>query len=1177
MVFLHSPIEDETKDIVGVDTYVDKLSAAISNGAQMIAIISRFGAGKSSIAELLTKKRGKIKNEKIIKLSMWSQSTALQSDKSTDGAALVDLHRTFVYQLASQIDIRTGTYISRRLSKNYGLLKLGINSRLYWALLIAAIMLLGFGWLVKENIDVFQYLPITKIPIEYWGLFVLCGALMALFVFARADIIFSTKVSEGKREIDEVEIIDLYRLEILKSKNSLGYKKHYVVIVEDLDRATNKDAVVDFLTELRKYYVTSNKGNRVHKNIVTFIVNIMPEENLIKNTSRFKEDALYPKLFDFMLNLRPINIDNYDSILNGLLEGKRNDIISTQLPIPIGNSLLKIEGMQWIIRGEALGIREIKDRLNTAFSLYQSLCCKFPGCNVEFRKCAVVAYLVSEYESDFLGTDDKAFQKLVNSYLGNRTIDDNQYSMLLASSNIKYINVIKELIHAKLIDGTYRTYFYNYPKGSHLYTVEGLMVYNAILYGEKYSISEINDAANRAKDSDVGAIEDAFEKVVELGIALPDIIFLDETLYLEALQRHFNGVKQWMENLDYADNAVSKTTEKISRILAFDHRRNVYGEQHALSFCEIWEGKKYEPTLLQLRRMLCFEHGSEVLWYQSIFVDSHELVSVEEMEHISLENALRLLAQNSQGLSVEHVEVVWKKFSENKTNNVCKTEVELLFSQAVSVFGVPAMVFYLLNYMCHINRIIPSFETHICAYIESGSDLSDKCFISYQQLVNHLADTGLSNATLEAIGTFDRFMGYSPQVCERLYQEKYYFNYVLIGFYTDGIAIPFEKDEIRLSIKDNIEWLLEYQLRIFSALRKTITVSRTNLLSRYRFMFTCACPLMTREEINSIMSETLAITLIPASIVRIEHVNMLADYFNKREHCVVGTFDVLKFITSLSPDVAKATFYSLNSDKIFYRKLTDSRKQEFKRKINGLLGLQNNVEKLRFMKATKVLDEQFEQAMFHEMKSNKLLCNDYISLVNTDDVEISKATLKLLYNLDSIYGMSPKIQEAFYNDRNFLHYVVSKILHDGLFIFEEGERGEILWETYVAIINKDASYNAIKELMAQNHAFLHRLMNEKSYVGMTRENRMRLRIILQDANSLRNIKEAYGDDFAVQYFSDIAGFLNFEAAQEFVDIVKESKPILISDEVYKNTYDKLVNPGLKRSYTQYRRRARANK
>ena len=93
----------------------------------MIAITSDFGSGKSSLISLLEKRIEKIKYNKVLcfrkkyklyKINMWN---VLNNNSDTTS---IELHKSFVYNLSSQMSRRKGSYISKRLSKNYGLFKI---------------------------------------------------------------------------------------------------------------------------------------------------------------------------------------------------------------------------------------------------------------------------------------------------------------------------------------------------------------------------------------------------------------------------------------------------------------------------------------------------------------------------------------------------------------------------------------------------------------------------------------------------------------------------------------------------------------------------------------------------------------------------------------------------------------------------------------------------------------------------------------------------------------------------------------------------------------------------------------------------------------------------------------------------------------------------------------------
>ena len=71
MIYLNTPITTEKNDVIGLSVCADKLSDAIDTGAQMIAITSPFGSGKTSIIDLMQEKRANNKKEHILKIPMW--------------------------------------------------------------------------------------------------------------------------------------------------------------------------------------------------------------------------------------------------------------------------------------------------------------------------------------------------------------------------------------------------------------------------------------------------------------------------------------------------------------------------------------------------------------------------------------------------------------------------------------------------------------------------------------------------------------------------------------------------------------------------------------------------------------------------------------------------------------------------------------------------------------------------------------------------------------------------------------------------------------------------------------------------------------------------------------------------------------------------------------------------
>ena len=289
--------------------------------------------GKTSVVELLREKRADRKNEQILKVPMWTQ---LKDNKEANSA--IDLHRNFIYQIASQIDHRSGTYVSRRLSTNYRLLKIHTNKPFLWIFITLAIAFSVFAWGANtfEN-QIIQLFPkLTDRMTSLSAASIILAVVFGIIAIVGSEIIVSRGKGDSNRQIEMDEIIDIYYSEILKNRNlpkcllkrPCKRSNHYIVVVEDLDRSNNSDAVKTFLKEFRKYYLSAS-ANVVYKfkNNITFIINIKPESEVNQLCKDTETTIIYDKIFDYILNIQPINIDDYTTILDGLLQGKNQRII----------------------------------------------------------------------------------------------------------------------------------------------------------------------------------------------------------------------------------------------------------------------------------------------------------------------------------------------------------------------------------------------------------------------------------------------------------------------------------------------------------------------------------------------------------------------------------------------------------------------------------------------------------------------------------------------------------------------------------------------------------------------------------------------------------------------------------------------------------------------------------
>lgn len=131
---------------------------------------------------------------------------------------------------------------------------------------LRALLLYIFFYLI-ENDTRFGQAEIIKITC--YGCFIttmimsigyVIGFIATGIVLWKSDFIFSSTKSEGKREPDENIIIDYYTQEVLYR----GFFRHYIFVIEDLDRTDDPAVITDFLKELRKF--SYMRMSKVHQN-----------------------------------------------------------------------------------------------------------------------------------------------------------------------------------------------------------------------------------------------------------------------------------------------------------------------------------------------------------------------------------------------------------------------------------------------------------------------------------------------------------------------------------------------------------------------------------------------------------------------------------------------------------------------------------------------------------------------------------------------------------------------------------------------------------------------------------------------------------------------------------------------------------------------------------------------
>lgn len=1278
LIFLNNSVNKKSEDAIGYDTYVNKLNDAIDSGAKMIAVTSPFGSGKTTIIDLLLEKRCDNKNEKLLKIPMWSQLNNLSNDSTNS----IQLHKNFLYQISSSIDKRKGTYISRMLSGNYGLLKLHVNKIRYWVTTVIALTLAFISFLLEKYSDnIITFFPfIDRIPEFISPLLLVLAILFLVITVTCTEILFSSKNSESKRVISSDEIIDLYRNEIISykgkkysaftvslrkskiyntlSKCKLNKKIHknkfmdkllnklkektYIIVIEDLDRSNDGNAVINFLTELRKYYIPDINNERIHNNIV-FIVNIKPEtmlfEELPNNTkeesiteqveqnpnSETSEETiananpqkliftknetnstecnvkikdLYAKLFDFVLDLQTININDYETVLNNILL-KHKPYFSNKKIYKDEEKLSKIPGMQWIIRGKKLDIREIKHRLNRAIIIYETLLSRFPdkAPEINFEKCAVASYLMCAYEAEFNKTADDLFDTLVELNIQNELPDFNKVKENLNTENENYAKDVYSLVTAKLITSDYRMYFYNYPKGSDIYSNDENAIINAILYDE-YS-DNLNELTEKVLKSRPEVIKKTFEKFSDLQLSLPKSVINTENLFLYAVQNSIEAILAYFNSMNVTDDSIDKTINTITTIMEYDQKRLVYTEEIIASFLNCWEKKLEEKHIVKLREALCQNFPNEISFYKELFFNTHNIISIKEINLLPLRECINLTNKGSVNFSPNHVSSITTKFTNLK--DFFDEDVNVVQSFLISssqVLDPISIVDCYFEYMKHINKIIPDLAYVIFKIIETPPTSSEEIesetnseksedtfglmisvevqkeiFNKYLQLINNTSLTNIPDCVFEQINTLGKFENrydYTEQIANKLYDIGYRLTYILIAC-TQKYKINFSDSNIYEAIKKNEDWL-EENLDDFTLIRKKI-ITEANNLSTYSFLFTSRFPIISNAELIDItrrhdIDPTNIMNYIPFDTVNEDIIATLCKYLNQKTINNNIACDILLKITSWTKDHIKLFFGKINfATSIQYYKFAKDKKTLLKRQYKDIFELETIDGILDFMEYTRYLDESLEKKL--TQKCNNEQEQRYGDIIRSRLGSTNKTTINNIISFKYYRGFDNEITQYFFDQKNYEWYVVSKIMYHNKFTLEKEDVLNIIWPVYIDIYLEKTRLASIRRYMEVNEEFLEEIQKRKNYADFQDEDLAPLSKILQDELLVQEIFSR-DNDFIISYFANFKGFKDHAAAKKFIELLESHETVIYSDEVKTEVYDKLIDPSLKGRYTRLR-------
>lgn len=555
--FKNSPLKDEKKDIFDFKIKSEAIEKAIENDANMISLIGDYGTGKSTLTEILYE-RNKEKYVQPVYINLWDcLSTVEGKDEKTPVSYFT---KSFLYQLAlgNKKHNHFSRYINQRLSKNYGKLSFALAKKetIGWIIGVGISLVLFFIFndsSFSESIGKFMLKDIQKLSELFWYrllmlvcsiryVFLLLAGICVYNALKNNNILFSLWDSQGKIEPTDTDCFEVFE-EIISNIIKNCKDKKQLIIIEDLDRSDNSRAVLSLLKEIYRFNNLLSKDDR--KKII-FIISLKSETSLIDSTKEIgknsqKAQQIYSKIFDYTVWVRPIHFTNAKEIVKNLLE----DQISEE------EVLKAIPQLYWIMQGDNLTVREIKDRLNETYLLFQSLSSRKDNSSVELRKCACVVYLQRQYPDEFQNLTSKEtdlsdlIEKISYEYNGDISkLKDSDFDFILAKDILAKVitkecfkTEFRKMLEERNIENDYRMYFYNYPAASYVMNAKEKIVYDYITFDNTaIPTNDLNEAIKITINNFNGTvINKALDEIKTVGNTYGAAIFQNALLFGFAL------------------------------------------------------------------------------------------------------------------------------------------------------------------------------------------------------------------------------------------------------------------------------------------------------------------------------------------------------------------------------------------------------------------------------------------------------------------------------------------------------------------------------------------------------------------------------------------------------------------------------------------------------------------
>lgn len=1091
IIFLNKPLENNTDDVIGFESFVDSIKLASDSKANIIGVIADYGSGKSSLTSIIEGDSKKF--PKPIIINMWDsmipettkkiknvESNSQKSDIVTSIAEESDcesnvnsLVKSLIYQIASGINAKFGKYVNRKLSKNS--FHISIITKNNWSIFFVILAIVfwatykTYSGIINAG-NIVWFINITNWDKGLYKILILNALLVFAIIFAilginNAIVSISDWKNQKEQKPELNDIFDVYSYVY----NRLMAKKRRVIVIEDLDRIDHAERVLDFIREIYRLnnMPTISKFNNICRNQrPIFLISIKPEYKLnFENVELKSADEIYSKIFDYTINLKPIHYEDYaDIVLKIIEQSGKMDQINIMLSIGDNDSVIENNKLpnsfEWLINGHNLTIRQLKDRLNDAFMLFVTL--KNKGYKneknkkgyISFSSCSAVTYLEHSYPLFYskMIESEEALSVLIDNVRDLRGGNDkvsyeeeiknrvHEFCKQLQKNNEKISSIsndLNKMLLAGEISDDFRMYFYSFPRESYIKNNDERNIVNYLLYPQNvvYEKNQINQLMDRLeKDDKLAVVLDSLNRISDNlnTLCYPAVVLENKYLIEQAFEINLDKLLYlFKREIDWTKFDYSK--KKLGELYSVYDTEEKFGKNIWTEYIkqQVIQYNSNPNLFGNFRKEIARVFGSAIKDFIPDLYYGVQIITEDELFEINdLDLGIEMI--DIKQIDEDNFFYIFKyincsKLSQNSYNRM----KEMLYLVIANEFSIDIKL--CMNFL-RINKVI---EKEILDYISSINDIETKELIG--EYLNEVLDAPKFYEYYPIIEEkiIDRCL--SNELIDKLIEADCLSSVLsFLSQVSELKKIDFFQEEIYSKIAGACRRLLFYYPESIVSIRKEIInqYHNSNLsyerFHKYNNLFFDEYPIITIQEIELIENiETIVQNLNRSKITELNYDEYIT-YINNNIGDVM--FDKLFFVRCLFSDEYEDKYKSIAIQKSVFEKLDfskikfDALSDEDKNKIIDIFPLDLNVTDPTIGNEFMIKSKCLIPSL-EEIVLDNIGKDAYIRLLEVVN-DCTLFTIKWVMENDIEFPLNSKVLKILLHNKSYDKYFVGKVLSE---------------------------------------------------------------------------------------------------------------------------------------------------